>query len=214
MANSSYLCATDVASLYPSSQVSGFDAQGGVVAHDVSGVPLLWLALFRPADLVTAVFTLDEDDLDDDEDPQVEATAPLVAKDRALARLDAALPVLNALFADEGPLDAHVALLRQAVEKAPGAFLTVELEEIEAVWEDEDGFQPALRTALACFDGEADPTEGRARLVELSRVRTGRPFPGVRLLLDGLEADDDDYWNLVRLLGTRFISDVPWEPAG
>ncbi|MFB7476216.1 hypothetical protein [Kitasatospora sp. NPDC056184] len=226
MANSSYLCATDVASLYPSSQVPGFDPRGGVVAHDVSGVPLLWLALFRPADLVTGVFTIDEDDLDDDEDGEVEATAPLAAKDRALAQLDAALPVLNALFAAEGPLDGHAALLRQAVEKAPGAFVTIELEEIEGVWEEEGAFQPTLRAALACLDGPgggdvpdggtdpaADPAADRARLVALSRLRPGRPFPPARLLLDDLEAGEDDYWNLVRLLGTTFDADVPWETA-
>ncbi|MFE6865038.1 hypothetical protein ACFVFS_00610 [Kitasatospora sp. NPDC057692] len=213
MANSSYLCATDVASLYPSSQVPGFEPRGGVVAHDVSGVPLLWLALFRPADLVTGVFAIDEDDLDDGEDPEVEATAPLVAKERALAQLDAALPVLNALFAAEGPLDGHAALLRQAVEKAPGAFVTIELEEIEGVWEEEGAFQPTLRAALACLDGGTDPAADRARLIALSRLRPGRPFPPARLLLDGLEPAEDDYWNLVRLLGTAFDADVPWETA-
>ncbi|MER5354603.1 hypothetical protein ABT093_30265 [Kitasatospora sp. NPDC002551] len=212
MANSSYLCSTDVASLYPSSQVEGFDPQGGVVAHDVSGVPLLWLALFRPADLVTGVFTVEDED-EDDEDGAVEATAPLVAKERALAQLDAALPALNALFAAEGALDAHAALLRQAVERAPGGFVTIELDEIEAVWEEEDTFQPALRTALACLDGGAEAAAGRARLVELSRLRTGRPFPPARLLVDGLEAGEDDYWNLVRLLGTSFAAEVPWETA-
>ncbi|MFF2953779.1 hypothetical protein ACFVVU_20855 [Kitasatospora sp. NPDC057965] len=219
MANYAYLCATEVASLYPSSQLKGFDPQGGVVAHDVSGVPLLWLAMFRPADLVTGVFTLDEDDLDDDEEAEVEATAPLAAKERALAQLDAALPVLNALFAAEGPLDAHAALLRQAVEKAPGAFVTIELDEIEGIWEEEGTFQPTLRAALAGLDGSLDgglddgtrAAADRARLIELSRLRPGRPFPSARLIVDGTEAGDDDYWNLVRLLGTSFAAEVPWE---
>ncbi|MET8700930.1 hypothetical protein ABZW10_18985 [Kitasatospora sp. NPDC004723] len=217
MANYAYLCATEVASLYPSSQLKGFDPQGGVVAHDVSGVPLLWLAMFRPADLVTGVFTIDEDDLDDDEEAEVEATAPLVAKERALAQLDAALPVLNALFAAEGPLDAHAALLRQAVEQAPGAFVTIELDEIEGIWEEEGTFQPTLRAALAGLDGglagSARTAADRARLIELSRLRPGRPFPSARLIVDGLEAGDDDYWNLVRLLGTSFAAEVPWERA-
>ncbi|MFF2656183.1 hypothetical protein ACFVUH_02335 [Kitasatospora sp. NPDC058032] len=217
MANYAYLCTTEVASLYPSSQLKGFDPQGGVIAHDVSGVPLLWLAMFRPADLVTGVFTIDEDDLDDDEEAEVEATAPLVAKERALAQLDAALPVLNALFAAEGPLDTHAALLRQAVEQAPGAFVTIELDEIEGIWEEEGTFQPTLRAALAGLDGGLDGSArtaaDRARLIELSRLRPGRPFPSARLIVDGLEAGDDDYWNLVRLLGTSFAAEVPWERA-
>ncbi|MFE7559323.1 hypothetical protein [Kitasatospora sp. NPDC057500] len=215
MANYSYLCSTDAPSLYPSSQVAGFDPKTGVVAHDVSCVPLLWLAMFRPADLVTGVFTVDEDDLDDDEDPEVEATAPLVAKERALAQLDAALPVLNGLFAGEGPLDAHAALLRRAVERAPGAFVTIELEEVEGIWADEDAFQPTLRAALAGLDvgtdSGMDGAATRARLIELSRLRPGLPFPPARLIVDGMDADDDDYWNLVRLLGTGFMSEVPWE---
>ncbi|MFG2919669.1 hypothetical protein ACGF0D_43230 [Kitasatospora sp. NPDC048298] len=216
MANYSYLCSADVASLYPSSQVAGFDSQSGVLAHDVSCVPLLWLALFRPADLVTGVFTVDEED-EDEEEAELEATAPLVAKDRALAQLDAALPVLNRLFAAEGTLDGHAALLRQAVEKAPDAYLTIELDEIEALWE-EGTFQPALRAALACFDGVSDGGTGmaadRARLIELSQLRPGRPFPPARLLIDGSETrSDDDCWNFVRLLGAAFMAEVPWETA-
>ncbi|MBD0710905.1 MULTISPECIES: hypothetical protein [unclassified Streptomyces] len=211
MANSSYLCSSDEASLYPSGFVEGFDPATGVVAHDVSGIPLLWLAMFRPADLVTGTFTVDPDDTDDGEGVVV-ATAPLAAKDRALTRLDAALPVLNRLFAAEGAVDAHAALLRQAIEKAPGAHVTIELEEIEGLWE-EGAFQPALRAALACLDGETDPAADRARLISLSGLRPGRPFPSARLLVDDLEAEDDDYWNLVRLLGASLVAEVPWETA-
>lgn len=205
MANSSYLCSSDEASLYPSGFVEGFDPSSGVIAHDVSCVPLLWLGMFRPADLVTGTFTVDEDEV-------VEATAPLAAKDRALAQLDAALPVLNRLFAAEGTLDAHAALLRQAVEKAPGVFVTIELDEIEGLWE-EGTFQPALRAALACLDDGSDPAADRARLIELSQLRPGRPFPPPRLLVDALEAGDDDYWNVVRLLGASYLAEVPWETA-
>ncbi|MET9874479.1 hypothetical protein ABZZ36_07610 [Actinacidiphila glaucinigra] len=81
----------------------------------------------------------------------VQVTAPPATKERALAQLGAALAVLNRLFAAEGRLDAHAALLRQAVEKAAGAFVTIELDETEGLWE-EGTFQPALRAALACFD--------------------------------------------------------------
>ncbi|MEV6521584.1 hypothetical protein AB0M43_06590 [Longispora sp. NPDC051575] len=205
MANSSYLCAMDEASLYPSSTVEGFDPATGVVAFDRYCVPLLWLALFRPADLRTETFTFEDGEA-------VQATAPLVPKDRALAQLDAALPALGRLFAAEGPLDAHAALLRQAVEKAPGGYLTVELDEIEAMWE-EGTFGPALHAALASLDGETDPPADRARLVELAQLRPDGPFPPARLIIDGLEAGDAGYWNFTRLLGTGFQADVPWELA-
>ncbi|WP_326575853.1 hypothetical protein OG539_17620 [Actinacidiphila glaucinigra] len=124
----------------------------------------------------------------------------------ARSRARGAEPALAA----EGTLDAHAALPRQAVEKAPGAFVTIELDEIEGLCE-EGTFQPALRAALACFDAETDPAAGRARPIDLSQLRPERPFPPARLLVDGLEAGYGDYWNLVRLLGASHLSRVPWE---
>ncbi|RRR98584.1 hypothetical protein [Glycomyces terrestris] len=233
MPNSSYLCATGLRTLYPSTTDAGFAPATGVVAYDVRCVPLLWLALFRPADLVTQTIVVeddpdevfyefgpdgdlvevepgeDDDDEDDDEDV-VEATAPLAPKDRALAQLDAAVPVLNRIFAAEGPLDGHAAMLRAAVAAAPGVYVTVELDEIEGLWEP-GTFQPALREALACLDGGA--AAGRAHLAAISQLREGRPFPPARMLLDGGDGfEDDDHWNFVRLLGANFSAAVPWEP--
>ncbi|MET8978306.1 hypothetical protein ABZX85_22090 [Streptomyces sp. NPDC004539] len=244
MPNSSYLCSCDQPVLYPSSQAGGFDPRTGVIATDAQAVPLLWLAMFRPDDLVTEVFTFEEDadDGDDaDEDDVIEATAPLAPKSRALARLDAALPALARLFPAEIPLDAHAALLREAVERAPGAYVTIELDEIAGLWEGEEegSFVPALTGALAAFEtaggaagaavpvggdapaaagfaagDEADPAAldaARAHLLALTRLRPAHPFPPARLLLDTPEATGDDHWNLVRLLGSTFGREVPWE---
>jgi hypothetical protein len=230
MPNSSYLCATERASLYPSTTDENFIPSTDVVAFDVRCVPLLWLAMFRPADLVTQSILVEADpdavymEFDpatgdfvevegvEEEDEVVEATAPIAAKDRALAQLDAALPALGRLFAAEGDLSGHAALLRQAVEAAPGAHVTIELDEIEGLWEP-GTFQPALRGALASLDGEGDPEAGRAHLIALAQLRAGRPFPPARLLFGDGEVADDDYWNLVRLLGTEFSARVPWEPS-
>jgi hypothetical protein len=227
MPNSSYLCTSDRESLYPSTTVEGFEPATDVVAYDVRCVPLLWLALFRPADLRTQTIVIEADpdavyaefdeatgdfvELEDyeEEDEIVEAVAPLVAKDKALLQLDAALPVLNRLFETEGPLDDHAAMLRQAVTAAPGSFITIELDEIEGLWE-EGTFQPALRAALAGFDGSAEPD--RPNLIEIAQLRAGRPFPPARMLLTDHEPVDDDYWNLSRLLGASFSAAVPWEP--
>ncbi|MCD0444650.1 hypothetical protein LO763_13560 [Glycomyces sp. A-F 0318] len=118
-------------------------------------------------------------------------------------------------------------MLRRAAAAAPGAHLTIELDEIEGLWEP-GAFQPALRAAPASLDGGTDPEADRARLVELAQLRPGRPFPAARLLFDdgGAEngavengavengiVEDDDYWNLVRLLGASFSAEVPWEPS-
>ncbi|WP_416970890.1 hypothetical protein [Streptomyces sp. 4F14] len=170
MSNSSYLCVSDRPVLYPSSQDPDFVPRTGVVATDAQAVPLLWLALFRAGDLVTKVFTFDEDDDDDevDEDDVIEATAPLAPKDRALAQLAAALPALARLFPGAPDLAGHAALLREAVERAPGAYVTVELDEIAGLWEGEEegSFVPALTAALEGFEGVeggagvADPASG------------------------------------------------------
>lgn len=230
MPNSSYLCTADRETLYPSTTVEGFAAATDVVAYDVRCVPLLWLALFRPADLRTQTIVIEADpdavyaefdeatgefvEVEDheEEDEVVEAVAPLVGKDRALAQLDAALPVLNRLFEPEGPLDDHAAMLRHAVAAAPGRFITIELDEIEGLWE-EGTFQPAVRAALACFDGSTDAESERANLIEIAQLRAGRPFPPARLLLADHEPVDDDYWNLSRLFGASFSAPVPWEPG-
>ncbi|SDK80320.1 hypothetical protein SAMN05216298_1430 [Glycomyces sambucus] len=231
MPNSSYLCATDLRTVYPSTTDKGFNAATDVVAYDVRCVPLLWLAMFRTADLVTQTVVIEPDPdavyyelgpngdfveiptpAAETVDQVVEAVAPLTAKERALAQLDAAVPVLNRLF-PEGPLDEHAAMLRRAVAEAPGAHLTIELDEIEAMWEP-DTFQPALRAALAGLDEPGEPKADRARLVELAQLREGRPFPSALALLgDQNGIEDDDYWNLVRLLGAGFSAAVPWEPA-
>ncbi|MDN3241563.1 hypothetical protein [Glycomyces tritici] len=228
MPNSSYLCTADRDSLYPSTTVAGFAPDTGVVAYDARCVPLLWLALFRPADIrtQTIVIEADPDAYVAEWDPKtgdfvevpggkegdvVEAVAPLVAKDRALTQLDAALPALNRLFAAEGPLDDHAAMLRQAVATAPGRFITIELDEIEGLWE-EGTFQPAVRRALTGMEEVRDPDAERADLIEIAQLRAGRPFPAARMLLGEHEPVDDDYWNLSRLLGTCFSAAVPWEP--
>lgn len=229
MPNSSYLCTTDAESLYPSTTVVDFEPSTHVVACDARCVPLLWLAMFRAADIRTQTIVIEADpdavcvEFDeatgdfveveggDEEDEVVEAVAPLVAKERALAQLDAAVPVLNRLFEAEGALDDHAAMLRRAVAAAPGKFITIELDEIDALWE-EGTFQPALRAALSGMEGVRDPAAERANLVEIAQLRVGRAFPPARFLFGGSEAADDDVWNFVRLLGTAFSADVPWEP--
>jgi hypothetical protein len=209
MANRSYLFVGDHEGINPGWNTDIPDLERLVLAEDVYCVPLLWLAMFRPADLVTATFPPDDDD--DDEGP-IEVTAPLAPRERALAQLDAAVPALHSIFDGAGPLDEHAALLREAVASMPGRFVTIELYEI-AVLTDEEKFYRDLRDALGSLDGPGDLAEDRARLTDLAQLREGRPFPPARLVVDGLDAPDDDWWNHSRLLGTCFLRPVPWEPA-
>ncbi|RGC69107.1 hypothetical protein C5N14_10100 [Micromonospora sp. MW-13] len=204
MANRCYLFVTDHEGICPDwADVPDIARQ--VLAEDVCGVPLLWLAMFRPGDLVTATFPADFDDEED-----VTVTAPLAPKQRALDQLDAALPVLARVFADEGPLDGHAALLRAGVAAMPGAFVTVNPYEI-AVLDDERAWYDNLRAGLAGLDRPGGPQADRRCLADLAQLRPGRPFPPARLLLDQLDATDDDWWNHTRLLGSGFGRPAPWE---
>jgi len=208
MANRSYLFVSDHDGICPAWVEGVEEPEQLVLAEDVYCVPLLWLALFRPADLRTTTFPADEDD----DVAEFPVTAPLATKERALAQLDAALPTLNRLFAAEGPLDEHAALLRDGIAGMPGGFVTVDLYEI-AVLRDEDAYHRTLRAALASFEEPGDAAADRERLVDLAQLRPGRPFPPARLLLDERDAADDDWWNFVRLLGAGFVRPVPWEKA-
>jgi hypothetical protein len=207
MPNTSYLCVTGHDGLYPSATLPDYDPALHTLACDVGCVPLLWLALFRPGDLRTETFAADPDDGEDDPGTVV-ATAPVAAKQTALARLDTAVPVLERLF--DGPLGEHATLLRHGVEAMPGTYVTIELDEIDALYTDDEDFSGLLRQALAGLEVSTDPAADRARLERLSRLRPGRPIPPARLVLDGLEAPDD-WWNYCRLLGTGLYRPVPWE---
>ncbi|GAA4637584.1 hypothetical protein GCM10023196_091960 [Actinoallomurus vinaceus] len=207
MANRSFLLVGDYDGINPGwrGDIPGLEHQ--VLAEDVYCVPLLWLAMFRPADLVTETFPPE-----DEEDGPIEATAPLAPKERALAQLDAALPALNRIFDGAGRLDDHAALLREGVASMPGRSVTIELYEIAVLIDDEQFYQN-LRAGLGSLDQPGDLAADRSRLTDLAQLREGRPFPPARLVLDGLDAPDDDDWNHTRLLGTCFLRPVPWETA-
>jgi hypothetical protein len=168
MANRTYLFVGDHDGINPGWRpgIPGLEQQ--VLAEDVYCVPLLWLAMFRPADLVTTTFPPDDPD-DDDEGP-IEATAPLAPKERALAQLDAALPALREIFDGAGRLDDHAALLRQCVQSMPGRFVTIELYEI-AVLIDEETFYRDLRDALDGLDAPVDDWWNHSRLLGVSYLR-------------------------------------------
>ncbi|MFF3855359.1 hypothetical protein [Micromonospora sp. NPDC002575] len=204
MANLSYLFVTDHDGICPAwAGVPNVAEQ--VLAEDVAAVPLLWLAMFRPADLVTATFPSDDEDEGD-----VAVTAPIAPRRRALDQLDAALPALTRIFAAEGPLHEHAALLRAGVAAMPGRFVTVDPYEI-AVLVDEREFYDTLRAGLAALDQPGDPAAARRHLTDLAQLRAGRPFPPARLVLDQLPAAEDDWWNHGRLLGAGVRGPAPWE---
>jgi hypothetical protein len=203
MANRSYLCVSDVETLYPNIGDPNYDSTVQTVACDVYCVPLLWLALFRPADMLSQVFEVDGE--------QVTGTAPLAPKAIALGQLARAIPTLNRLFAAEGPLDEYADLLRTAVADAPGQFVTIEMEEIADLWTPSpQAFYRQFSLALGRFESSRSRAADRKRLVCISKLRPGIPFPPARCFLEGIEVSSDDCWNHCRLIGASWYRPVPW----
>src|SRR4051794_17579915 len=186
MSSYSYLCSSPLETIYPSFVQPGYDSDQQTIACDVECVPLLWLTLFRAGDLVTKEFTVDGGSLT--------VEAPLTTKAKALAAMRWARPSLVEAFRDRGSLDPFLDMLAAAITAAPHEHVSIELQEIAALYPSEHAFHTLLRETLTAI--EASSPAQTERLVELSQLRPGRPFPPVRLLLDGLTGHDDDHWNL------------------
>lgn len=227
MPNSAYLCATAPGRIYPS-QDDGFDPAEETLAHDVYAVPLLWLALFRERDLVSTEFHWEPDpdvtvgvwdaetgswvekpETEVEEPMDIPATAPVADRVSALAQLAAAVPVLERLF--DTDLSAYATFLGDLVRHAPGDAVTIQWDEIEALYDDEE-FLALVSAAWASLDTPGDETEDRARFIELATLRPTR-WPAADALLTGADMSDDDHWNHARLLGVALARPVPWEPG-
>ena len=219
MANRSYLCVTSQNTTYPSARQPGFNPQQQVIASDTWCVPLLWPALFRPADIVRWVVPGDGQDMTDAADPDDDLVteAPITTRTRAIEQLRAAMPYFTRLFGDGGGLDAYASFLVSALEAAPYELVTIEMDEIASLSDPKQSFHDGFRAVLGAIG--VDASDGaRRRLVELASLRDGRRLPPARLLLDHLPAHEDDFWNHTHVLGAGAKEAgigraVPWELA-
>ena len=207
MANYAYLCATNLATTYPSFVEEHYDSDVQTIACDVYCIPLVWMALFRPQDLLQKEFSVDGVD--------VSTEAPCVERAVALRQLREALPFMNEVFSEEGPLDAYFDLFEQAVRAVDAKFLTVQLDEIACLYPSEQEFYDKLRQALAHIAQQA--VDGAKPLfAEIANIRLDRPFPSARLILDDLAGEAGDFWNHCRILGAGADNAgmgraTPWE---
>ncbi len=196
MPNRSYLCFVDKPSLHW--------AKSRILAMDARAVPLLWLALFRPRDV------LREDGPDEDSEPGLRF-APVAARDTALAQLDAAVPYLNRVFEDQGRLDDHAALFKKVFGRSRLRFVAIDLLEV-AYTDDPEAYYQQLLAALTALEKERPPAAARTALLALAPLRLRKKFPPARCLLDDSRITRDDEWNMARLFGTEWEDPVPWEP--
>lgn len=195
MANRSYLCLVNKASLSHSSS--------RVLAMDAWAVPLLWLALFRPKDVR-------RDNAFNDDGERAFRFAPIAAKKRALAQLDAAVPYLNCVFKDQGPLDDHAALFKTLFDRSRLGFVCIDLLEV-AYTEDPDAYYNQLLAALTALENQPAPAVARHAFLALTHLRLKKKFPPARCGLDDSKITQNDAWNMARLFGTAWENPVPWE---
>lgn len=206
MSNYSYLCSTNIKAIYPAHSDPNYNSEKQTIACDVYAVPLLWLGLFRAGDFLYAELPI--------EDGTVSVESPIVASRTAIARLRRAIPYFNRIFRDEGPLDLHTAALIEAIRSAGRKYVTLEMDEVAAVWDKGPRhFYASLRKAFGFIETETTIRAARALLIELANLRLneGRPFLTIARYSSGDMGHGDDEWNFVRLLGARLHRPVPWE---
>lgn len=115
------------------------EASQCVVASAVCYVPLLWLALFRPADIK-------EREIDD-----LSILVPTAAKELAIQQLQRSIPLLDRCFAASGSLKGHASLLAKALSERDGQYVFVDTEEI-ALLGDPEEFNGELKDALLALE--------------------------------------------------------------
>lgn len=144
MSNLAYLAASDKDTIYPSFAQKDYDPDEQLIASDVECLPLLWLALFREADLQHKDFKVDGE--------AVSAFAPICEKQQALVQLEQAIPYLEKIFPDLGPLRKYGEMFRSAIEPLPYRYISLELEEIDGLYPEEHRFKELLTLGLRGFD--------------------------------------------------------------
>ena len=197
MANRSYLFASDEHAAVPK------DLE--ILANGAWCVPLLWLPMFVPEDLVRAKEPTADGGF-------IEMLTPIATVAKAIEQIHDAVPYLNALFRPEGALDKHVALIEDLLDGVGHEYVGIELSEIAGTI-DVKSFNAKLVEVLTHLaSGEPRP-EARALLAELSGVRLERRFldPAV-FKTPKNKATDDEAWNHGMLLGGSYARAVPWEP--
>lgn len=198
MSNRSYLTVGDHERIYPAFGDLPFNPMQNVALACDGCVPLLWLALFTAEDLRAHTFEL--------QGQKIEAVAPVGPRTPAVARLRARAPFLNEQFKEQGGVQEFIELLARHLESVAGSFVSIELEEIEALNAEYD-IADVLKVALQRLD--AEDSSCLDLLIPLSTVLEDRSFlPPERAAQSGQR---EDLWNVYRLIGGGWLLPTPWD---
>lgn len=198
MSNRAYLTACDHDRIYPWFGDLEFDPARDVALACDGCIPLLWMCSFSASDLKRRSFEV--------HGHEVSATAPLAERVVAIQRLESRRPLLNRWFERNGGLDPHVDAFARHLRELPGRHLSIELEEIEALHGQYD-VPDILRLSLERLD--AGDESCLDLLIPLSTVLENRAFPPLGSV--GPSSDQEDRWNVYRLLGGSWLQGTPWD---
>lgn len=200
MSSTAYLCVTGIGRLYPSARDPRFDPARHTIAAGAGAVPLLWFALFRPGDLKRQSVR----PIDGGPEDAVDALAPIAPVDRAVNQLTAAVPALDELFGGRwGSFAGQAKLLGAALRSAGLAYVTIELDEVEA-GQDAVAYRENMRRVLRFFDAPEKEIGAMAGGGENDIVAT---FARMCALDPAADAEA----NARHIIGARHERPVPWE---
>jgi hypothetical protein len=204
MPNKAWLTTAATRRTFPRLQETGYDAERHTIVGAGWGIPLLWLPLFRPADLLIEDVTVERGRTYRDPAPVVETAV-------ALTRLTASVAQLNGVFGTQGPLDRHAELLSEAIASTHRPFVTLEPEEIAWMGEPKQ-FYERLTLALGYFDGPDTP-RGREDLLYLTPTvnEPDLPFPVPHGFFDRDDYDAEEAQLMHFLLGEAWLRPLSWD---
>lgn len=211
MSSRCYLATSNLDTIYPSFVEEKYDAAEQTLCTDVDSIPLLWMGLFREENIRRETFEV--------EGTSVTVEAPVVEREKGLQQLRSSLYFFNKMFARDGQLDDFVAMLIKAVSGVSSKYITLEMQEIALMFDDDQWFYDEFRKALKSIAKKRTSADDKERMYGITQLREGDPFPSARMYLDKKEFSPEDQWNFTRLIGAgRFGSfgwgrEVPWETA-
>jgi hypothetical protein len=207
MPNKAWLTTAATKNTFPRLREPGYNAELHTVAGAAWGIPLLWLPLFRPCDLMMEDVTVEEGrTYRTYRDP-----VPVVEAAVALTRLADSIARLNDVFHEQGSLDRHAALIGAAIASTGRPFVTLEPEAV-AWMGDPKVFYESLERALAYFE-EPDTPRGRKALLDLTPGVSEKdlPFPAPDGFFDREDYEVEEAEMMHLLLGEAWLRPLPWD---
>jgi len=208
MSYASYLCCCDTNRIYPEYQNPAFDSSEHTLAVCFDGVPVLWVAMFRPGDIQEHTFGAEGD--------EYSAWAPLTTREQALVNLRQSRDRLNLLLGELGPLDAHLEMMEQLLTEVTGTYITASLDEIAQVFSPEGyegpGYRALFERVLAYLAGEGEPTAELRRdyLYYVAGLDDEVGIASPRIYLDSEDYEELEAFNMAHVMGDCHIRPTPW----